>query len=73
MTCLRETFVDLSIEFSGLVFRVLGHAERRASVESSLREVIFQVLRCVNESKDHIPPSLSSDIASFPFEITVPR
>ncbi|KAJ6846058.1 autophagy-related protein 101 isoform X2 [Iris pallida] len=45
---------------------------RRAALESSLREVLFQVIKFVNEKKDHIPSIPNSDVVSFPYEITIP-
>ncbi|MQM07300.1 hypothetical protein Taro_040140 [Colocasia esculenta] len=48
-------------------------SSRHASLEASLREVLFQIIKFVNEKKDHIPPVPNLDcIVSFPFEITVP-
>lgn len=44
---------------------------RRGSLEGSLREVLFQIVRFVNEKKDHIP-NPNPDCISFPFEITLP-
>ncbi|OVA10512.1 Autophagy-related protein 1010 [Macleaya cordata] len=43
---------------------------RRAALEASLREVLFQIIKFVNEKKDHIPPvpnAVAADIrlASF--------
>ncbi|KAF3781325.1 Autophagy-related protein 101 [Nymphaea thermarum] len=47
-------------------------AARHASLETSLREVLFQIIKFVNEKKDHIPPVPSLDCVSFPYEITLP-
>ncbi|KAM7250610.1 hypothetical protein ACFE04_022493 [Oxalis oulophora] len=44
---------------------------RRAAVESSLREVLFQIIKFVNEKKDHVP-SISEGVVYFPYEITIP-
>jgi autophagy-related protein 101 len=46
---------------------------RQAALEGSLREVLMQVLQIVNEKKEHIPPVIHSDVASFPYEITIPK
>jgi hypothetical protein len=46
---------------------------RQAALEGSLREVLMQVLQIVNEKKEHIPPVIHSDVASFPYEITIPN
>lgn len=47
---------------------------RHAALETALREVLFQIIRFVNEKKDHIPPlSTNSEVISFPYEINIPR
>ncbi|CAA6663077.1 unnamed protein product [Spirodela intermedia] len=43
-----------------------------AALESSLREVLFQIVRFVDEKKDHIPPVPNLEGVSFPYEITIP-
>ncbi|KAH7851897.1 hypothetical protein Vadar_018110 [Vaccinium darrowii] len=45
---------------------------RRAALEASLREVLFQIIEFVNEKKDHVPPIPNLDGISFPYEITIP-
>ncbi|XP_038989282.1 autophagy-related protein 101-like isoform X1 [Phoenix dactylifera] len=47
-------------------------SSRRASLESALREVLFQIIKFVNEKKDHIPSVTNSEVISFPYEITTP-
>ncbi|KAK7268697.1 hypothetical protein RIF29_21403 [Crotalaria pallida] len=46
---------------------------RSAALEASLREVLFQIIKFVNEKKDHVPPipNLEGPV-SFPYEITIP-
>ncbi|BBN08366.1 autophagy-related protein 101 [Marchantia polymorpha subsp. ruderalis] len=47
--------------------------KRHAALEAALREVILQILRYVNEKKDHIPPVMrGADVVSFPYEINIP-
>ncbi|CAI0429576.1 unnamed protein product [Linum tenue] len=46
-------------------------SNRRAALESSLREVLFQIIKFVNEKKDHVPP-ISDGVVYFPYEITIP-
>lgn len=47
---------------------------RRAALEASLREVLFQIIKFVNEKKDHVPPIPNIEgVVSFPYEITIPR
>ncbi|XVE82730.1 hypothetical protein DITRI_Ditri16bG0029700 [Diplodiscus trichospermus] len=47
-------------------------SSRRAALEASLREVLFQIIKFVNEKKDHVPP-ISEGVIYFPYEITIPR
>ncbi|XP_022775228.1 autophagy-related protein 101-like isoform X1 [Durio zibethinus] len=44
---------------------------RRVALEVSLLEVMFQIIKFVNEKKDHVPP-ISEGVIYFPHEITVP-
>lgn len=47
---------------------------RRAGLEASLREVLFQIIKFVNEKKDHVPPIPNRDgVITYPYEITIPR
>lgn len=47
---------------------------RRAALEASLREVLFQIIKFVNEKKDHVPPIPNQEgVVSYPYEITIPR
>jgi len=43
-----------------------------AALELALQGVLFQIIRLVNEKRDHIPPVLNEDVVSFPYEITIP-
>jgi autophagy-related protein 101 len=46
---------------------------RRTSLEASLRDVLFQIIRFVNDKKEHVPPIPNREGAiSFPYEITLP-
>ncbi|KAF8405110.1 hypothetical protein HHK36_010008 [Tetracentron sinense] len=45
---------------------------RRTALEVSLREVLFQIIKFVNEKKDHIPSVPNHGGVSFPYEITIP-
>ncbi|XP_065875426.1 autophagy-related protein 101 isoform X1 [Euphorbia lathyris] len=44
---------------------------RRATLEASLREVLFQIIKFVNEKKDHVPP-IAEGVIYFPYEVTIP-
>lgn len=46
---------------------------RRAALELSLREVLFQIIKFVNEKKDHVPSVPNLEGVSFPYEITISR
>lgn len=45
---------------------------RRVALEVTLREVLFQIIKFVNEKKDHIPPIPGREGISFPYEINIP-
>ncbi|KAJ6740252.1 hypothetical protein OIU79_000396 [Salix purpurea] len=45
---------------------------RREALEVSLRDVLFQIIKFVNEKKDHVPP-INEKALCFPCEITIPR
>ncbi|XP_024030919.1 autophagy-related protein 101 isoform X1 [Morus notabilis] len=46
---------------------------RRAALEASLRDVLFQIIKFVNEKKDHVPPIPNREgVVSYPYEITIP-
>ncbi|KAK9948789.1 hypothetical protein M0R45_004351 [Rubus argutus] len=46
---------------------------RRAALEATLHEVLFQIVKFVNEKKDHVPPIPNLEgVVSFPYEITIP-
>ncbi|KAL0721641.1 hypothetical protein Bca4012_036240 [Brassica carinata] len=44
---------------------------RRTMLEQSLQEVLFQIIKFVNEKKDHVPP-INDGVIYCPFEITMP-
>ncbi|XP_009613833.1 autophagy-related protein 101-like isoform X1 [Nicotiana tabacum] len=44
---------------------------RRTVLESSLREVMFQIIKFVNEKKDHIPAIPNLECVTFPYEISI--
>ncbi|XP_022740071.1 autophagy-related protein 101-like isoform X2 [Durio zibethinus] len=46
-------------------------SSRRAMLEASLGEVLSQIIKFVNEKKDHVPP-ISEGVIYFPYEITIP-
>eukprot|EP01116_Phalansterium_solitarium_P002252 TRINITY_DN12140_c0_g1_i1.p1 TRINITY_DN12140_c0_g1~~TRINITY_DN12140_c0_g1_i1.p1 ORF type:complete len:196 (+),score=62.14 TRINITY_DN12140_c0_g1_i1:132-719(+) len=44
--------------------------ERKDRLNKDLRRLLFDVIRIVNEYKNHIPPITKPDIAPFPYEIS---
>lgn len=69
---------DKLISFFLILLRAESAAEersaRRAALEASLREVLFQIIKFVNEKKDHVPPIPTLEgVVCFPYEITIPR
>lgn len=72
-----ESFIGSSCSLICLRFLSTESTDVRtahhASPETSLREVLFQIIKFVNEKKDHIPPVPSLDCVSFPYEIALPR
>ncbi|KAJ4966586.1 hypothetical protein NE237_018435 [Protea cynaroides] len=51
----------------------LERGVRRATLEAALREVLlFQIIKFVNEKRDHIPPVPNHEGVSFPYEIALP-
>jgi autophagy-related protein 101 len=46
---------------------------RRYALETSVREVLFEIIKFANEKQEHIPPIMNTEVVSFPYEITTPR
>lgn len=46
---------------------------RRTVLESSLREVMFQIIKFVNEKKDHIPAIPNLECVTFPYDFSISR
>ena len=47
------------------------HHEKQVRLQSLLRLVLTQILKHVNDKKEHIPPVVSSDAVTFPYEINI--
>ena len=45
--------------------------KRSAALQAELEERLAEVVRSVNERKDHIPPVVSPATVTFPFEIAI--
>jgi len=47
------------------------HHERQVRLHSLLRNALTQILTHVSDKKEHIPPVVSSDAVTFPYEINI--
>lgn len=68
----------ISLFYNNIYFNAENTLEersiRRASLEASLRDVLFQIIRFVNDKKEHVPPIPKREgVISFPYEIAIPR
>ena len=45
--------------------------QRAAALTSSLESAITAIVGAVNERRSHIPPVVSANVVSFPFDITI--
>ena len=63
----RRNFVsDIFFVPSGAV-----RSKRSAALQGELEARLTEVVRAVNERKDHIPPVVSAATVTFPFEIAI--
>lgn len=46
-------------------------SQRQAKLQSALEDLLLTVVRIVNEKKEHIPPVVSANTLTFPFDISV--
>ena len=46
---------------------------RHTTLETSLGEVMFQIIKFVNEKRDYSPPVPNLEGVSYPYDITIPR
>jgi len=51
---------------------VEDNEDRREKLEYDLRKTLLQILKLINENKNHIPPLTSKETTPFPYEITFP-
>jgi autophagy-related protein 101 len=47
-------------------------ASARRALQTSLQACVLELLRLVNDRREHIPPVVSSEVVCFPYEITLP-
>jgi len=45
--------------------------QRAAALTTSLESAITAIVSAVNERRSHIPPVVSANVVSFPFDITI--
>lgn len=53
----------------GLV--IAAQTKRKGQLQAKLEEVLTDIVKRVNERKEHIPPVTSGILIPFPYEITV--
>eukprot|EP00951_Prasinocladus_malaysianus_P042174 scaffold506966_cov43-Prasinocladus_malaysianus.AAC.1 len=44
---------------------------RKAQLEHAVEEALTLIVSAVNTKRDHIPPVVSADIVTFPYEISI--
>ncbi len=47
------------------------HHDRQRQLQNLLRATITEILTHVNDKREHIPPVVSSEAVTFPYEITI--
>ena len=45
--------------------------QRQAKLQSALEDLLLTIVRIVNEKKEHIPPVVSANTLTFPFDISI--
>lgn len=53
------------------LFYLAGRRQRHAKLQSSLEELLSAIVCLVNEKKEHIPPVVSANTLTFPFDISI--
>jgi len=48
-----------------------ARAQRQAKLQAALEELLTAIVRIVNDKKEHIPPVVSANTLTFPFDISV--
>lgn len=67
------TYLTPSFSLNAFNPAVEARGARRAALEASLRDVLFQIIKFVNEKKDHVPSIPNVEGIPFPYEITISR
>lgn len=65
--------VEGGADWGGRVWRADGGArrDRKAALEAALEDALTLILSIVNSKRDHIPPVVTQDTVTFPFEISI--
>uniref|UniRef100_A0A7S0X740 Autophagy-related protein 101 n=1 Tax=Mantoniella antarctica TaxID=81844 RepID=A0A7S0X740_9CHLO len=58
--------------FAGETVGMAEREQKSMELQDMLQGAMQHVVGLVNERKDHIPPVVSADVVSFPYEITLP-
>ncbi|KAK9803935.1 hypothetical protein WJX72_006313 [[Myrmecia] bisecta] len=48
-----------------------ARAKRHARLQAAVEELMDQIIRTVNDKKDHVPPVVSASTVTFPFDVTI--
>ena len=46
-------------------------SQRQARLQAALEDLLLTIVRIVNEKKEHIPPVVSANTLTFPFDISI--
>ena len=46
-------------------------SQRQVKLQSALEDLLLTIVRIVNEKKEHIPPVVSANTLTFPFDISI--
>eukprot|EP00898_Chlorokybus_atmophyticus_P003468 jgi/Chlat1/4121/Chrsp269S03956 len=64
--------VHLSVVQPGSYDTDAERTRRHKALEEALSDVLLQILRVANDKREHIPPVVSPEVATFPYELTIP-
>jgi len=45
--------------------------QRKVKLQAALEELLTAIVRLVNDKKEHIPPVVSANTLTFPFDVSV--
>lgn len=68
----EQWIISLAVSESNITFEEQNvRARRSAQLLAELEECVEAIVAAVNKKKDHIPPVVSSQAVTFPFEIAI--